>query len=173
MIPPAANAAPAAGFEPTWTAIEVFTGEHRLTCEIRIAGRLRTRLLDNEPVLRVRSVTTLDASPGMPRLTALAEGLIWRNRVVAFTVTNELPDPDAPEMTARPMLLEGNRWTISAQAVFPAGADRDRHLDQLMQARFWSVNEATITAEWGASPVVWRVPNAYVNIEQALCVYLG
>lgn len=173
MIPPAANPPPVAGFEPTWTSIEVFTGEHRLTCEIRIAGRLRTRLLDNEPVLRVRSINTVEASPAMPHLTAVAEGLIWRSRAVAFTIADELPDPDAPEVTARPILLEGNRWTISAQAVFPAGAERDRHLDQLMQARFWLVNDATFTAEWAASPVVWRLPNAYVNVEQALCVYLG
>lgn len=173
MINPAVSAAAAPVFEPTWTPIEIFTGEQRVGCEIRITGRLRARLADNEPVLRVRNVTTIDASPAMPRLSAVTEGLVWRSRVVAFSVASELPDPDAPALVGRPILFEGNRWVISAQAMFPAGAERERHLDQLMQAHFWPVDAVRFTAEWGSAPVSWSAPHAYVNVEQALSLYLG
>ena len=173
MISPAAGAA-SFGYEPTWTSVEIFTGEHRLTCELRIAGRLRSRLLDTEPVLRVRNVTTQQSAPGMPALHAVNDALIWRSRVVACAlVQGELPDPDAPAMAPRPILIEGDRWTIAAQALFPAGIGPDQHLDQMTHSHFWYVREARVTAEWGTAPVTWMMPEAYVNLECALAVYLG
>lgn len=174
MISPAANGAAAFGLEPTWTSVEVFTGEQRLTCEVRIAGRLRTRLLDNEPVMRVRNVTTLQSAPSLPRLASVQEGLVFRQHAVAFATSQpELPDPDAPELAARPLLLEGKGWTLTAQALFPAGLERERHLDQLMQARFWYCRNLALTAEWGPTPATWQMPEAYVNLEQALGLYLA
>ena len=174
MISPAVTGAAAFGLEPTWTSVEVFTGEQRLTCEVRISGRLRTRLLDNEPVLRVRNVNTLQSAPAMPRLSAIQDALVWRSHVVACAVAQgEQPDPDAPALTARPMLLEGPGWSINGQALFPAGLDRDRHLDQITQAKFWQLRDVTIAAEWGPTPVTWQMPEAYVNMEQALGLYLG
>ena len=174
MISPAASGAAAFGLEPTWTSVEVFTGEQRLTCEVRISGRLRTRLLDAEPVMRVRNVNTMQSGPSMPRLSALQEGLLHRQFVIACAVAQgELPDPDAPAMSARPMLVEGRGWSITAQALFPAGVERERHLDQLMQARFWYVREAVVTAEWGPTPATWQMPEAYINLDQALGIYLG
>lgn len=174
MISPAASGAAAFGLEPTWTSVEVFTGEQRLTCEVRVSGRLRTRLLDNEPVMRVRNVTTMQSAPSLPRLNAVQDGLLWRQHVVACSaVQGELPDPDAPAMSGRPILLEGRGWTVSAQALFPAAVERERHLDQLMQARFWYVRDVTVAVEWGPAPVTWTMPEAYVNMEQALGVYLG
>ena len=174
MISPAANPAPAFGYEPTWTSVEIFTGEQRLTCELRITGRLRTRLNDNEPLLRVRNLTTLVASPAMPHLTGTPDGLLWRSHLVACAVVKgEIPDPDEPALAARPMLVEGSRWTISGQALFPAGAEPEMHLDQLGHARFWHLRDATVNAEWGGPPVSWTTPELYVNLEQALGVYLG
>ena len=174
MISPAANGAAAFGLEPTWTSVEVFTGEQRLTCEVRVSGRLRTRLLDNEPVMRVRNVNTMQSAPAMPRIAGVQEALLWRSHVVACAVSQgELPDPDAPAMTGRPILVEGQGWTISAQALFAAGVDRERHLDQLMQAKFWYVREATVAAEWGPTTATWQMPEAYINLEQALALYLG
>lgn len=174
MISPAANGAAAFGLEPTWTSVEVFTGEQRLTCEVRVSGRLRTRLLDNEPVMRVRNVTTRQSAPSMPRLGSVQEGLVWRQHLVAVATTQpELPDPDAPQLAARPLLLEGKGWTITGQALFPAGLERDRHLDQLMQAKFWYCRDVTVTAEWGPTPTAWQMSEAYLNLEQALGLYLA
>ncbi len=174
MISPAANSAAAFGLEPTWTSVEVFTGEQRLTCEIRVSGRLRTRLLDDEPVMRVRNVNTMQSGPSMPRLSALQEGLLHRQYVVACAVAQtEQPDPDAPAMAARPILVEGHGWSLTGQALFPAGVERERHLDQLMHARFWPVREVTVTAEWGPTPSSWQMSEAYVNLSLALGVYLG
>jgi hypothetical protein len=171
-----ANAAPqGTGFGPevAWTPVEVFTGEQRLSCEMKLRGRLRERLLDTEPTIRVRNATTVVSDPSMPHLSALAEGLLHRQYVVICTLVGGEPaDPDAPEMVGRPALFEGDRWSVSGTVAFPAGLDPDQHMDKLAGGKFVLLRDVTVYANWGGAPLSWSLPEAYINIEISRGLYL-
>ncbi len=145
---------PGAAFGPelAWTPVEVFTGEQRLSCEMRLRGRLRERLLDTEPGIRIRNASTIACDPSMPRLNGIAEGLLHRQHVITCTlVSGEPHDPDAPPMVGRHALFEGKGWG----------------------GRFVLVHDVTTYANWGGAPLSWNLPEAYVNLELALGIYLS
>ncbi len=161
------------GPELAWTPVEVFTGEQRLSCEIRLRGRLRERLLDTEPTVRVRNATTLAADPSMPRLNQAPEGILHRQHQVTFTHANGEPaDPDAPQTVSRPALFEGDGWSVSGRVEFPAGISPDQHLDKLESGKFVLLRDVSIYASWGAGPVGWQLPEAYINLEITRGIYL-
>jgi hypothetical protein len=172
----ASGAQPGASFGPelAWTAVEVFTGEQRLTCEMRLRGRLRERLLDTEPGLRVRNASTVACDPSMPRLNGISEGLLHRQHIITCTLlTGEPLDPDAPPMAGRHALFEGKGWSVSGTAQFAAGIAPDQHMDQLAGARFVLVRAVSIYASWGGTPVTWNLAEAYINLDVALGIYLS
>ena len=166
---------PGAAFGPelAWTPVEVFTGEQRLACEVKLRGRLRERLLDTEPTIRIRNATTVASDSALPRLNGVSEGLIHRSHAVTFTlVSGEPHDPDAPPMTGRHALFEGKGWSVSGTAQFAAGIAPDQHMDQLAGGKFALVREVSVYVNWGGAPVTWNLPEAYVNLELALGIYL-
>lgn len=161
------------GPELAWTPVEVFTGEQRLSCEMRLRGRLRERLLDTEPTLRVRNATTIAADPSMPHLNAAQEGLLHRQHVITATMLGGEPgDPDAPQMTARQALFEGDHWSVSGSIDFPAGISPDQHMDKLAGGKFVLLHGVNVYASWGGSPVGWQLPEAYINLEITRGIYL-
>jgi hypothetical protein len=167
---------PGAAFGPelAWTPVEVFTGEQRLSCEMRLRGRLRERLLDTEPGLRIRNASTIAADPSMPRLNSISEGLLHRQLIITCTLVSGEPiDPDAPPMAGRHALFEGKGWSVSGSAQFAAGIAPNLHMDQLAGGKFILLHGVTIYANWGAAPVTWNLPEAYVNLEVALGIYLS
>src|SRR6202022_249987 len=102
-----------------WTPVEVFTGEQRLACEMRLRGRLRERLLDTEPGLRIRNASPVACDPSMPRLNGISDGLLHRQHIITCTlVSGEPVDPDAPPLTGRHTLFEGKGWSVSGSAQF-------------------------------------------------------
>ncbi len=171
----ASGAPQGAAFGPgvAWTPVEVFTGEQRLTCEMKLRGRLRERLLDTEPTIRIRTATTIDSDPSMPHLNALAEGLLNRQHVVTCMIVGGEPhDPDAPQMTGRQALFEGAGWSVSGTAEFPAGIAPDQHMDKLAGGKFVLLRNVTVYANWVGAPVSWSVPEAYINLEITRGIYL-
>ncbi len=161
------------GPELAWTPVEVFTGEQRLTCEMRLRGRLRERLLDTEPTLRVRNATTVAADPSMPRLVNAPEGLLHRQHMITATlVAGEPRDPAAPEMTTRQALFEGDHWSVSGSVDFPAGISADQHMDKLAGGKFVLLHQVSVYANWGGSPVGWQLAEAYINLEITRGIYL-
>jgi len=174
MMSAGAFAPTAFGPEPIWAPVEVFTGEQRMTCDVRIRGRLRDRRSDSEVAILVRNVSTLQSAPSLPRLSVAPEGLLWRSRIVACAPLSPEPaDPDAPPLAGRPVLFEGAGWSIAALAQFPSGIDPAHHVDQLMKGRFWPVREARLTVDWGPAPSSWAMPEAYVNLEHMAAAYLA
>ncbi len=168
-------AAPAGlGPTPTWMPVELFTGEQRLSCQMLLRGRLRERLLDNEPSITVHAVTTITSRKTVPRLSAVAEGVIKRDRVVAFwTADGEPPDPDAPATVARPVLIVGPEWVASGAAHLPAGAERDQHLAVIQKNPFCQLFDVTLVTDWDGAAESWRIREAFVNLALANAIYLG
>jgi len=161
------------GPELAWTPVEVFTGEQRLSCEVRLRGRLRERLLDTEPTIRVRNATTLAGDPSMPRLNSAPEGLLHRQHVITATlVSGEPHDPDAPEMALRQALFEGDHWSVSGSVEFPAGISPDQHMDKLAGGKFVLLRNVSVYANWGSAPVGWQLTEAYINLEITRGIYL-
>ncbi|HEY8642845.1 MAG TPA: hypothetical protein VIO84_08760 [Candidatus Dormibacteraeota bacterium] len=171
-----ANGAPqGSAFGPglAWTPVEVFTGEQRLSCEMKLRGRVRERLLDTEPTIRVQNATTIASDPSMPQLHAVPEGLLHRQHIITCTlVSGEPHDPDAPAMTGRHALFEGAGWSVSGTAQFAAGIGPEQHMDQLAGGKFALLHDVTVYVNWGGAPVSWNLPEAYVNLEIARGIYL-
>lgn len=168
-------AAPAGiGPAPAWTAVELFTGEQRLSCRMLIRGRLRERLLDTEPSITVHDVTTVASRKTIPHLSGLPEGVLRRDHVVAFwTADGEPPDPDQVATVARPVLIVGPEWTASGTAQLPAGADREQHLNVIQKNPWCRLSQVTLVADWDGAASTWSVAEAYVNLGLANAIYLG
>jgi hypothetical protein len=167
-------AAQALGMEIAWKAAEVFTGNQRLSCELRLVGRLRERLLDPEPVLKARNITTVDGAAHVPHLEHVTDAVLVRPRLVACAVIGgDPPDPDAPVTQDRHALFEGAGWTLTGVVALPAGMENDRILDTLSRARFQLVRNAQIRADFGGRQAVWTLPETYVNCELAAAIYVG
>jgi hypothetical protein len=169
-----ATALGALGMQATWTQTEVFTGDQRVSCELRLVGRLRERLADDMSQLKARNLTTVDAAPQVPRLNAVQNALLDRNSLVACTVIGgEAPDPDAPATVDRFALFEGHGWTVSGVVGLTAGGDAEHQVEQLVRSRFQLVRQPHFRAEWGGRLAEWTLPEAYVNALMATAVYLG
>lgn len=172
-----AGAGPGAGFglTPAWTPVELFTGEQRLACQMLLrGGRIRERLLDGESSIAIHSVTTIDCRRTVPRLNGVGEGMVRRQHVVAFWVPGgEPPDPDAPSLVDRPVLVVGPTWTASGTASVAAGAERDQHMALIHKNPFCLLHDVRLVADWDGTASSWSVPEAYVNLELAIGVYLG
>jgi hypothetical protein len=170
-----ATAGPGAfGPAPTWTPVELFTGEQRLACQMLLRGRLRERLLDTEAAISIHAVTTVDGRKTIPRLNGVEEGMIWRQHVVAFwTASGEPADPDAPATVDRPVLVVGPNWTAAGSAQVSAGVERDNHMGLIRKNAFCLLHNVQLSADWDGAVSSWTVPEAYVNLELAAGIYLG
>lgn len=174
MISPAAGAPGAFGPAPAWTPVELFTGEQRLSCQVLLRGRLRERLLDTESAITVHGVTTVEARKTIPRLNGVGEGMVRREHIVAFwTPAGDPVDPDAPAVVSRPVLIEGPTWIAAGVARIPAGVEREQHLAFVHKNSFCQLFAVQLTADWDGTPSTWTVPEAYVNLQLAIGVYLG
>ena len=162
------------GPAPAWTPVELFTGEQRLSCQMLLRGRLRERLLDTEPAITLHAVTTVEGRKTIPRLNGVEEGMVWRQHVVACWVPGGEPaDPDAPSTVARPVLVVGPTWTASGSVLVSAGIERDHHMELIRKSAFCLLHNVQLTADWDGTPSSWSVPEAYVNLELAVGLYLG
>jgi len=162
------------GPAPAWTPVELFTGEQRLACQMLLRGRLRERLLDTEAAITVHAVTTVDGRKTIPRLNGVEEGMLWRQHLVAiWTATGDPHDPDAPATVARPVLVVGPKWTVAGSAMMSAGVGRDQHMELIRKSAFCLLENVQLTADWDGTPSSWTVPQAYVNLELAVGIYLG
>jgi hypothetical protein len=110
----------------------------------------------------------------MLRLSGISEGMLHRQHIITCTlVSGEPVDPDAPPLTGRHALFEGKGWSVSGSAQFAAGIAPDQHMDQLAGGKFALLHDVTIYANWGGAPVSWNLPEAYVNLDIALGIYLS
>lgn len=175
VMPPGAPAAAGAlNVAPSWTEVELFTGEQRLRCRVLFRGRLRERLLDTEPSIVIHDATTVAARRSVPHLNGVPEGMIRRQNVVAGWVPGGEPaDPDGPETIERPVLVVGAGWTAAGAVHIPAGADRSHHLAFIQKSPFCQLFALQLTADWDGTPSAWSVPEAYVNLDLATALYLG
>ena len=76
-------------------------------------------------------------------------------------------------MTPAESVFAVSPWSVSGSAQFAAGIAPNLHMDQLAGGKFILLHGVTIYANWGAAPVTWNLPEAYVNLEVALGIYLS
>ena len=71
------------------------------------------------------------------------------------------------------MLVVGPEWTAAGTAAVAAGADREKHMELIQKNPFVLLHSVQLTVDWDGTPSSWAVPEAYVNLELAIAVYLG
>ncbi len=168
-----ASSSPVVGLEARWVPIHAFAVYQRMSAELFFRGRLRDRLTDPEPLLRLRNVSSEPLLSGVPRLTGVAEATLDRDFVGAIgLVEQEPPNPDAPLEVARHALFQGSGFTVTGLAQFPAGADAAQHLNLVTKAAFWPVAQARISLA-GSDAAPWELPLAWVNRNLIFAIYLA
>jgi hypothetical protein len=156
-----------------WPRVEVLTSYQLVMAEMQVRARFQQHLNDPEPYALVRSVGTLPILPGAPSLQSIPEGILGKEYMCAVRLVEpEPPHPDAlPELVSRYIYFQGAGFTAKGTVEFPAGADPTLHREMLFKARFFPIQEATLSViGLTGHSISW--PLAYLNRDLMVAVYL-
>jgi len=163
------------GANLSWSKVDVLTSYQRLTAEIQVrGGRLRETINDPEPLFHLRNVSAEPLVPGAVPLNGIPEGLFNKDLVGGIrTIEPEPPPPDmVADMVRRYVMFQASNFMVTGAAEFPKASEPSMHTEILMRARFFPIQDATVTI-FGVAGKSWTQPNIWVNRDLMLAVFLG
>ena len=169
------QAAGAIGANLSWSRVDVLTAFERLTAEIQVrGGRLRETINDPEPLFHLRNVSAEPLVAGAVPLSGIPEGLFNKGFIGGIrTIDPEPPPPDmVVDMIRRYVMFQTATFMVTGAAEFPKATETAMHTEILMKARFFPIQDATVTI-FGVAGKSWTQPNIWVNRDLMLAVFLG